>query len=357
MKVISSILLIILNLIMYTCFGSLILRRKNKELSLSMSLIVGYFAYYIVFFLVCMPYMIKYRPLTWLTRTWIPIAFLVIVGSIIICRKELCTALLKLFSEIKENKIIVACIGLIILIQVIVVSSTYNFTLDAAYYVANVSTSLETNMINVYDPFTGNWQNHYEIRYFFATYSINDAVMCQFFKQEALIYTRTVMSSVVIIAVNVLYILIADYLFKGNKKAIVIMLLSMLFVNLTFASIFTPSYFLMTRTYEGKTIVGNLAIPVIFYIYMKVINDEDVYLPWLSTFIVSVGAITISSSANMVLPAELCLLYFPYMVMKKTVKPLPKLALCILPGILMLIIYVLYIEGYFVLYTYPTKVS
>lgn len=357
MTIISSVILIILNLIMYVCFGSLILRRKNKELSLGMCLIVGYFVYYIVFFLVCMPYMIKYRPLSWLTRTWIPVALAAAVISLLVCRRELFSAIVRIVTILKENISVSAIVIAVTLIQVIIVSTTYNFTLDAAYYVANVSTSLQTNMINVYDPFTGNWQNHYEIRYFFATYSINDAVMCQFFKQEALIYTKIVMSSVVAIIVNVLYVLIADYLFKGNKKAVAIMLTSMLFVNLTFSTIFTPSYFLMTRTYEGKTIIGNLAVPVIFYIYMRMINDDEMHLPWLSTFLVSVGAITISSSANMVLPAELCLLYFPYMVMKKTAKPLPKLVMCILPGIIMLITYVLYIEGYFVLYTYPTKVS
>lgn len=357
MKIISSVLLITLNLILYTSFGSLVLRRKGKRLSLGLSLITGYFVYYIVFFLVCMPYMIKYRPLLWLTRTWIPAAFAISVISFIVCRKELALAVKKLASEIRSHRTTAVLIVLLVLIQVLIVGSTYNFTLDAAYYVANVATSLQTNMINVYDPFTGAWQNHYEVRYFFATYSVNDAVMCQFFHQEALIYTKLVMSSTVIIAVNVLYILIARALFPSDNRGKVIMLYSMFFVNLTFASIFTPSFFLMTRTYEGKTIVGNLAVPFIFYIFIELVKDKETPLPWLITFIVSVGSITISSSANMLIPGELLLLYTPYLIINKTAKPLPKLIACILPGIIMLIVYVLYIEGYFVLYTYPTKVS
>lgn len=357
MKIISSVLLILLNLILYLGFGSIVLRRKGKELSIPLCIITGFFTYYTLFFIVCMPYMIKYRPLTWLTRTWIPIAGIITVISIFICRKEIINAFSKVFNDIREHRICAAMTLLIIILQVIIVSTTYNFTLDAAYYVANVSTSLETNMINVYDPFTGAWQNHYEVRYFFATYSINDAVMCQFFKQEALIYTRLVMSSTVIILVNMLYLLIASILFEDNRLGQVIMLYGMFFVNLTFASIFTPSFFLMTRTYEGKTIVGNLAVPFIFYLFMRLSKDEKAEFTWLISFIISIGSITISSSANMLLPAELLLLYVPYMILNKTAKPLPKLVACILPGLIMLITYVLYIEGYFVLYTYPTKVS
>lgn len=357
MEIIKSVLLILLNLTLYLSFGALILNRKNKELSIPLCLIAGYFGYYILFFMVCMPYMIKYRPLTWLTRTWIPVAFVVMIVSLFVCRKKLLEAFKKLLNTAKEHRIAAFAVLAVILLQVIIVSSTYNFTLDAAYYVANVSTSLQTNMINVYDPFTGAWQNHYEVRYFFATYSINDAVLCQFFNMEALIWARIVMSSTVIILVNILYVMIAAFLFKGDIRKTAIMLISMLVVNVLFASIFTPSYFLLTRTYEGKTIVGNITVPFVFYIYMNLINDVEIDNPWLMTFLASIGSITISSSANMLIPGELLLLYVPYMLLKKTVKPLPKLICCVLPGLLMLVVYVLYIEGFFVLYTYPTKVS
>lgn len=356
-QIISSILFVIMNMCFYLAFGSLILNKKGKKLSLGLSLIMGFFAYYFIFFIVCMPVMIKYRPLRMLTNIWIPIVFIITIISIIISRKKLIEAFISLFNKIKNNKLATVFVAIIILIQVILVTTTYNFTLDAAYYVANVSTSLQTNMINVYDPFTGAWQNHYEIRYFFATYSINDAVMCQFFNANALIWTKIVMSATVIILANVLYIMFAEYLFEDDIKSQVIMLVTVLFVNMTFFTIFTQSNFLLTRTYEGKTIVGNLALPFLFYIYIKYIDDKGIDLPWLMGFLVSVGSITISSSANMLIPAELCLLYVPYMIINRKIKFLPKFLLCIIPGIIMALVYVLYIKGFFVLYTYPTHVS
>ncbi|MDO4966193.1 MAG: DUF6077 domain-containing protein [Lachnospiraceae bacterium] len=354
MIIVKACLLVILNLILYTSFGALVLSRKNKELSLGLSLITGFFVYYGLFFLVCLPYMIKYRPLSWLTRTWVPVAVCIVILSFIVCRKSLIKALSDLCLNIKSDKNTSIIIAAIVFVQIILVTITYNFTLDAAYYVANVTTSVNTDMINVYDPFTGLWQDHYEMRYFLATYSINDAVFCQLFNVEALVFTKTVMSATICIIVNVLYFMICRQLFTDNSKAVAIMMAVILFVNMTFSTIFTSSLFLLTRTYEGKTVVGNLSILAIFYIYMLIVTEKDVVSPWLNMFIICVCSLTISSSANMILPGEMLLLFVPQILMKKNFKTIPKLVACAVPGLIMAVVYVLYIEGYFVLYTYPT---
>jgi len=390
LDVIKGILLIPFNLIIFYLFGALILHRKNKPVREGLSLIVGFFAYYILFFIVCFPFMIKYRPLSWLITAWAPICVAIAVISLIINRRGFKKSWEKLILTCKINKAATIVIFAVILVQILLVTCTYNFTLDAAYYVSNVTTSLQTNMINVYDPFTGAWQDHYEVRYLFATYSINDAVMCKLFSVPALIQTKLTMSGVVIIIVNILYVMIANVLFATKAstgaaggdsvseggvedtveksvsvdvdnenrayiaKGTAIMVTMMFVVNLMFYTIFTSSLFLLTRTYEGKTIVGNLSIVAIFYIFMLMVSDEDIAYPWLSMFIISLGSMTISSSGNMLIPAQLALLFVPYMFIKKTIKPVIKLVLCMMPGIMMVLVYILYVKGFFVFFTYPT---
>ena len=351
--IIKGILAIPLNLIIFYLFGALILHRKNKPRREGLSLIVGFFAYYVLFFMVCFPFMIKYRPLSWLIKTWIPIVIAILIISLIINAKSTADYLSNLIAIIKSNKIPAIVILVVVVLQIIIVTCSYNFTLDAAYYVSNVTTSLDTNMINVYDPFTGAWQDHYEVRYLFATYSINDAVMCSLLGIPALIQTKLTMSGVVIILVNILYVMIAKALFSDNVFGITVMTSIMFFVNVMFYTIFTSSLFLLTRTYEGKTVIGNLSIVAIFYIFMLMINDEEINYPWLSMFIISLGSMTISSSGNMLIPAQLSILFVPYMIVKKTLKPLFKYILCVLPGIAMVLIYILYVKGVFVFYTYP----
>jgi len=353
MDIIKGILCIPFNLIIFYLFGALILHRKNKVIREGLSLIVGFFAYYILFFIVCFPFMIKYRPLSWFISAWIPVVGIVLLISLILNFKGILSSAEKALEEIKLHKIAYLVIFAIILIQIVIVTTSYNFTLDAAYYVSNVTTSLDTNMINVYDPFTGAWQDHYEVRYLFATYPINDAVMCKLFGIPALIQTKLTMSGTVIILVNVLYLMISKYFYKDDYKGISIMFGMIFFVNTMFYTIFTSSLFLLSRTYEGKTVVGNLSILVIFYIFILLINDEDVYLPWLSIFIISLGSMTISSSGNMLIPAELSVLFVPYMFIKKRYIDIPKYIMGVLPGVAMVLIYILYVKGYFVFYTYP----
>lgn len=353
LDVIIGILAIPLNLIIYYLFGALILRASKRTVNEGLLLIVGFFTYHILFFIILLPFMIKYRPFSWFVRTFLPILVVVLLLSLILNFSHIKELVIKGISFVNREKVISVVILAVILLQVIIVTCTYNFTLDAAYYVSNVTTTLQTDMINVYDPFTGSWLDHYEVRYLFATYSINDAFMCKILSIPALIQTKFTMSAVVIIMVNVLYIMIAKCLFKDDLRGVAIMTVSMFIVNLLFYTIFTSSLFLFTRTYEGKTIVGNLSVVTIFYIFMLMINDEEIESPWLSMFIISLGSVTISSSGNMLIPATLSLLFVPYMIMKKTIKPLIKYLLCLLPGVVMVFVYILYIEGYFVLYTYP----
>ena len=123
----------------------------------------------------------------------------------------------------------------------------------------------------------------------------------------------------------------------------------------------------MTRTYEGKAIVGNLAIMTVFYLFIRMNNavpqegieeyqstvSENPVRPWLSVFLVCFGASTISSTANMLMPVELTVLFLPLIIRTRRLKWIPKYILCVLPGIAFALAFVLYVKGYFVFYTYP----
>ena len=243
------ILSVICNFILYLCFGSLITRRlsrrhKDEECPLLLSLVVGFFLYYFLFFLVCIGPMKYYRPLSMLTKIWVPFVIFVAVISIALNLKAWIKSLKRAAGYMGSHPAVYTLIILLAVFQAVLVSCTYNFTLDAAYYVANVATSVETNMMNVYDPFTGAWQDHYEMRYFFATYQIQDAVVCQLTHIPALVWTKSVMAITVIILTNIVYYLIAGKLFsyvseedgarvKNRDAAVLVMMILMFVVNLT----------------------------------------------------------------------------------------------------------------------------
>ncbi|MCR5421752.1 MAG: hypothetical protein K6E98_12205 [Lachnospiraceae bacterium] len=361
MNLLIIVLTVICNFILYLSFGSLLTlpvgkKKCDNQYPLSLKIIVGFFFYYFVFFFVCILPMKNYRPLSMLTKIWVPLALGIVLLSSALNFREWIARKKVIITYIKEHKLSAFILVLLIGLYVISVSIFYNFTLDAAYYVANVATSVETDMMNVYDPFTGAWQDHYEMRYFFATYQMQDAVVCQFTGIPALIYTKTIMSITIIILTNMVYLLIAGELFKdSDKKEIktVIMMAMIFVVNMTFITIYTSSLFLMTRTYEGKAIIGNLALVSLFYFFIRM-NDDNLKLrPWIIIFILCFGSATISSSANMLIPVELTILFLPMIIGKKQWKSLPGYVLCVIPGLAFSLIYILYVKGYFVWYTFP----
>ncbi|MBQ8970476.1 MAG: hypothetical protein IJ073_04100, partial [Lachnospiraceae bacterium] len=75
--------------------------------------------------------------------------------------------------------------------------------------------------------------------------------------------------------------------------------------------------------------------------------------PWLSVFLVCFGASKISSTANMLMPVEVTVLFLPDIFRTKSFLMLPKYAACVVPGVVFSLLFVLYVKGYFVFYTFP----
>ena len=353
MQIITIILGVIANFIVFLSFGSLLLKRGKGETKISTAVLVGFFAYYSLFFVAAIPVMKMYRPLSMLCWIWAPITITVTIASAIFCNKFWSETASKIWEKIKAHPWIFISILIIVGLQIFIVTSSYNFTLDASYYVAGVATNVETNMINVYDPFTGAWQDHFEMRYFFATYPVSDAVWCYITGIPALVWTKSIMAVVTIILTNMIYYMIAEELFAGKSKARVLMLFFIMLMNLMFVTIYTSSLFLFTRTYEGKAIVGNLSIMAILYMFILYVKGRQPKRFWLLLFLICFGSTTVSSSANMLIPVEMTVFFIPEILSNKKFKDIIPYALCILPGLILALTFVAYVKGYFVFYTYP----
>ena len=352
MIVLKAAAVLLFNFMAFIAFGSFFTVRKDSNWSAAITTAVGFFAYHALFAIFCLPVMFTYRPLSLLARIWFISCVCVMAVSAFKYGKEWTAKAVKLSSDMKSSTFLYVTAAVITVISVTLTVVTYSFTLDAAYYVANVATNVDTDMINVYDAFTGSWQDHFELRYVFATYCTNDAVICHITGLPALVQTKTVMSATVMIIVNGLYFMISRYFYPEHRRAL-LMYVFMTMVNYLFISLYTTSNFLMTRTYEGKSIVGNISVVLIFVLYMMLVRDGETKGDMLRLFIVCLGTATVSSTANMVIPAQVCVLFLPYAVLHKKPLMIPKLFACILPELVMMLVYVMYVKGYYAVYTFP----
>lgn len=375
--------MVMINFILYFVFGLILTGIKKKSASqvyVSSTVIAGFFFYYSLFTLFAVPITYRWRPLSLLSQLWMGAVIVVVILSIVVNRKLLGGIFNSALDYTKDNKwFLLGCIVLV-LVQLVVVLYSYQFTLDAAYYVANVTTTVQTNSLNIYDPYTGDWQDHFEMRYFFATYPLQDAVMCKWFHIPALVQTKLIMASVSLILTNLLYYMIGTELFgTKRKRAVFTMMCFTAVINFFFITIYTSSNFLLTRTYEGKSILANVVLPTIFYLYIRIlkifhasVSEEGKLLDggrdkattcgryWLYLFVVSFGSTVISNSSSMLVPVALGVLFVPLIGLlfslkryREAILTLLRMFLCMLPGIILMVIYVAYVKGVFVFYTYP----
>ncbi|SKB86190.1 hypothetical protein SAMN06296386_10734 [Lachnospiraceae bacterium] len=346
--------LIILNFILYAAFGSLVTGRlKDRPFSATVSVITGFFLYYLLFELVCVPIMLKWRPLSLLSEIWGVILAVVVIAAVVLNRKLLAVKVSETGKFLLSHKKFAVLSAVLVLAELIVIIHAYQFTLDAAFYVSTATTSLQTDMLNIYDPYTGMWQDHFEMRYFFATYPLNDAVMCRLTGVHPLLWTKTVMEAGTIILSNLIYYRIGKHLFREDYRKTFLFLVFCGFMNFFFTTIYTASAFLTTRTYEGKAILGNVVMPLIFLLYLKLIEDDRDKMLWLMIFMTATGSAVLSNSANMLVPTAVAVFSLPLAVIKRRFSVLIKAFICVLPCLLLVLMYVAYVRGMFVIYTYP----
>ena len=350
----GAIVLIFFNLIIFFLFGLILVPKKKKNgFSVTETVLAGFFFYYFLFDVFCIPVMLLFRPLLWLTYIWGAVVILVSVISLLTSMGTLRKKFSDITKYLSRNFWILFTVFVITGILAFIIIYNYQFTLDAAYYVANVTTSLETDTLNIYDPYTGDWQDHFEMRYFFAAFPLNDAVFCNIFKIHPLVWCKTTMAGVTVFLTNMVLFMTGKKLFKDDHLKCLGFIFIADLMNFFFITIFTTSTFLLTRTYEGKSLLANVVLPAVFYIYLKLFENEKDFRSWALLFLAAIGSPVLSSSANMLMPAMIAVTILPLAFVKKNWKVVPVSLICMLPGLALMLTYVAYVKGIFVLHTYP----
>ncbi len=352
-KALTAVLFIGLNFILYFLFGALLMTSKKKELSLTKTVFAGFFFYYLLFTCFCIPVTLRWRPLHVLTKLWCGVVIIISVAAVIrlvLCREGIVK---RVAERIRNNGIPVVSMIIMTVIFCAIVLFNYQFTLDASFYVGNVTTSITTDSLNMYDPFTGDWLDHFEMRYFFATFPMNDAVMCDVTGMHPLLWCKITMAGTAMCLTAMVLYMIGNTIFERDMKKTAMFMFFALVSDFFMITIYTTATFLTTRTYEGKALLGNVVLPGMIYIYLLLLEDADDIKTWLLLLLVALGAPVLSSSANMLVPGMIGVTMIPLAFIRRNIKVVPRSLVCMLPGVILTLTYVAYVKGMFVFYTYP----
>jgi len=150
-----------------------------------------------------------------------------------------------------------------------------SFDGDDAYYVVESLLAQQADVMNTILPYTG-ISTSLDIRHALAVITMWIAFIAKVSGVHATIVSHTVIPLIVIPLVYLVYVEIGKSLFKKKQEFVpvfmIIVSFLMMFGNV---SIHTPATFFLMRTWQGKAIVCNLVFPLIFWIFLEMMEKKE----------------------------------------------------------------------------------
>lgn len=132
-------------------------------------------------------------------------------------------------------------------------------TADAAHYIGSVSTSVYTDTLARYNPLTGALQKKFNIRYDLSAYPMHNAVWCRLLGIHPIVQAKIAMAVINVLMINFLVYQIGKKLFDQNVKKADLFVIFVCLLQLFSYSLYTSGTFQLTRCYEGKALLANVA--------------------------------------------------------------------------------------------------
>jgi len=204
------------------------------------------------------------------------LALLGVVLTVFTVKKEKGTRL-KLMNEQKpamEDIILWGMVFVLVGFQLVMAFVMTSFDGDDAYYVVQSLLTEETNTMYRILPYTG-LSTGLDLRHSLAVFPIWIAYIARMSGLHSTIIAHTVLPLVLIPLTYWIYLEIGKKLLRKElKKLPVFMIFICLMQIFGNVSIYTNATFYLTRTWQGKSILANVVIPTIFWLFLWIFDKD-----------------------------------------------------------------------------------
>ena len=193
---------------------------KSEKNNILYSWIMGYFIKFAILQIIAIPMIFADLSLDILLYTFCTLVVLLLIFSIIINRKNLKEFVVGNFIELKKLPITTIAVIIIIGLQAVILGYYTHIDDDDSFYVATATTAVKTNTLYKYTALEG---YEYEIlpsRYVLSPYPMYNAIISKLINIHPAIVAHTIFPIIFIPLAYCVYALIANKLFKGDKKSV-----------------------------------------------------------------------------------------------------------------------------------------
>ncbi len=354
------LMLILMLFIMPELLGLLILRFTRKEKNnIILAFVIGYLMEFAIGQILTVPMIFYDVSFMNLFKVYMTIIIVLSAISLVINSLRVKELFISIIDYIKKvPKLLSLATIILIILQVYAFIGYAHIDDDDAFYVATATTSVQTNTLFKYSATTGSESGEQNIlRYRLGPFPIYSAILAQATSIHPATISHVIMPITLVPITYMIYGLIADSVFKKDKKNtfLFLIILNVLFIwgNYSVRNNFT---FLLFRIWQGKAILANIIIPAIWLLVIKAEENEFKLIDFILLLILNFAGCFTTTMGIALAPITTMLTIFILEISKinfknlkefKIFKSIKNLSLCLiscLPSIVYGLIYFFYFD-------------
>lgn len=315
---------------------------------------VGFFLYFACFQVVAEGMVFTKQKLHVLGNTWLAVlaALLAAAAAIIYNkRKEGGSASVAAVRGSRPSKAVSMLLALLVVAIVCECASAVlfqrNIGWDFAYYIGNMTTSVETDTMYLYDGSSGLLRDTIELRYALSSFYMNTAWISQKTGVSALVLQKYVVGVLCVLLTNAVAYSFAMEVFGRDRRKAAVLVTSTIVLTVFWDVYDTSAQFLLLRNYEAKAFCANVVLPMVVYLLYRIWKNGSDRRIWIELFLVSAASVPVSMSSVVIVPALTVLMLLAHMLVERQwdAVMIRRAICCLLPNICYLAVYVCSVKG------------
>lgn len=339
---IKTLILSVIWLIIVPCIIGLYIIKYAKKDNIFLAYIVGILIEFLVFEILAVPFTFLKLSFNSLKVAWTILIAIFTVASIYMNKNNFKNILENNLYDLKKNPKILSIIFLVLLFFQAYMGFAYMYEdYDDSNFVAKATIAKDTNTLFVYNDI-GEKYEAFPTRHVFSPFPYFTATISEITFSHPAIIAHTIFPIIFIFAGYSLYYLIGNNLFKNNKEKVFIFLILLcllyIFGKYSRYAIFVR---LLGRAWQGKSLLANIILPFIMYIFLEYIGESEEKFGWILLFI-TLWAADLLSSMSLFLPLiSSGVLVILFSIKDKNIKYILKFIPCCIPNLVYGIMYFL----------------
>ena len=291
-------------------------KKGNKNVCLA--LILGIFAELLVFSCLAIPMTFLRCSFTLLKNSWAVIMLILSAVSIFFNRKNIKEIVKQNLDEVKSLPKVLTVIFLILLaVQCYFPFKYMHEDYDDSNFVAKAVIAVDTDTLFKYDD-AGYEYTEFPTRTVLSQFPHYTGAISVLSDIHPTVLAHTIFPVVFIVIAYSFFYVFGKSLFKNDiKKAMIFLNLLAVIYMFGDYSRYTNFVRLLYRTWQGKSLVANLTIPFIWYVFIEYIGKENSKFGWTILGLCLIGSITFSSMAFILPPMMVAILLLLYAIKDK----------------------------------------